>query len=718
MTHGIYDENKKELRVQAFRDWEAFYNALVQEVMRRGGGDEIKVRESLYRHFNNPTPQSFNDALGKEEELDALAQEVSQDPSPEFGKKVRSVKEPSGPSFLDVAQYVVCQSDMWASVFKTCDRYNVPGERLAHALLFDSDIVRAVIDDLESLATSDKTRQQVKIPPNISLAITFDSYQNDMGEAPFLMKREAVFLHGFYLTSCLVRLTNNNLYVVKQRIEGREKWNTMERKALVDIIDLRVDVGEVIDGKVKTRAMRLGDFLNEPNITQAILQFDRETFYRDDPHLFSMWRGHIHERLSPEDLAANIDIIAPFLDFVLNVICAGDRYYFRYEMMKNAWVLQNPDKHPRSATVLIGDKGVGKNTYTDILCDLWGLEWSCPNMSSIAALLDDKSKSIIHMKKLIVCNELTADDEKAGKKANWDMMKTRISDDNQLVRDFHKGFPSTPIESFAYYIFLSNHRNSIPIETGERRYFCLEVSSDRKGDGEFFTLMKETLRKHTPLFFPTLLTYFLEMDVSSFDPNASPPETPLMREMQETAMSLPEQFITDSWWWRNGIPKRFADGIVWVRGGDEGWDLFNRWKQEKQIDEERGACSRNQFVSKVAEKVQVKKSSWRYWRPYDPMLKGWLKAETESYIRSGRWCGGSDAAVDWDVIWLAYATYMNTHLREALSEAEFMEVAAPWVIVDTRNKRKCIRANKELMFELRFDRRQQEEPEEDHDDEE
>jgi hypothetical protein len=332
--------------------------------------------------------------------------------------------------------------------------------------------------------------------------------------------------------------------------------------------------------------MKFSHFLTERHeISQCLKKYEKVDFTNQASNrVFPTFQGFPHKQLQTIDL----ELIQPFLEHVKNIICDSDEKLYEIEMMKNAWIFQNPQQHMNWATVLVGQQGTGKNFYTNVLCQLWGEKYSDPNVNSIMQIVDEKTcLSIIENKKIIVCNELSSGMTKAGKNVNWDVVKSRITDDYIRCRKMYADYAMNPTKNLCNYFFCTNNRDSIKIEDGDRRYFCLEVSNCRKQDIEYFSKLLETFQHEG--FYSNLLTYLLQLDCTELNTQI-PVMTQLKREMIESNLSYAEQFI-----------RRWNLGIDWVSGTTV-WNKFIEWLELKSIDA-KFAGAYNKFYDKISQWV-------------------------------------------------------------------------------------------------------------------
>jgi hypothetical protein len=245
--------------------------------------------------------------------------------------------------------------------------------------------------------------------------------------------------------------------------------------------------------------------------------------------------------------------------------------------MKDAWIFQHPQEKMKWATVLISDKGSGKNLNTDTLCNLWGRRWSSPNVTSAGDITGDKCLRVLHNKKIVVCNELSSATSATGKKFNWDPIKARMTEPRLLVREMYKDYDPRGVTNVSNFFFVSNHLDAMKIEAGDRRFFVLEVSPERIGDHEYFSRLFELVA--TEDFKSALLAYFLGLDTKELDTQL-PPETELKQSLIKYSEPYPLVFIKNEMWWnlsdKGPLPVPF----------DHLWKSYLRWGDRRGLGQD------------------------------------------------------------------------------------------------------------------------------------
>jgi hypothetical protein len=197
--------------------------------------------------------------------------------------------------------------------------------------------------------------------------------------------------HYEWLTSIVAICTNSGAYIVKKRISGKTVWNVIDRNGLDKLLEKIADI--VSSGRMKQ--MKGFQSLDTPVINNALRRYYNVEFHSlDTAHVFNLWRKHEFE-VFLDDVAINMDLLKPWFEHLENVICNHNPDYYRLLLLKDAWMFQHPNEHLEWATVLMGAQRAGKNRYTDLLCDLWGKNWTQPNVTDMSVITDDKHRKTV-----------------------------------------------------------------------------------------------------------------------------------------------------------------------------------------------------------------------------------------------------------------------------------------------------------------------------------
>lgn len=190
------------------------------------------------------------------------------------------------------------------------------------------------------------------------------------------------------------------------------------------------------------------------------------------------------------------------------ILCMGDKIKFNFLMGCIAHVIQNPADKIGIALVLQSEQqGTGKNRFTDFLMQVFGIGL-CSKASKIEDLVSTFNSHLMG-KLLVIADEVA---NFAGYKVA-DQLKAAITEKWRSING--KGRDAFLLESCEWYILTSNSRISVRTDEGDRRYFVLEVSPQRKGDSEYFTNLSAVI--DSPQCQQDFLNYMGSYDLSSWD---------------------------------------------------------------------------------------------------------------------------------------------------------------------------------------------------------
>ena len=260
------------------------------------------------------------------------------------------------------------------------------------------------------------------------------------------------------------------------------------------------------------------------------IKFATMKFFSYDPSIFSFFKGFPYRMLDEFDM----ELINPFIVHVFKIICNSNAAFYNYVMKWIAYVIQNLTGKTGTAIVLTGAHGAGKNTFTDQICKLLG-DYANENTKSDSIF--GTFNGALFNKKLLVCNEMQSFEN--SKKLNYDLLKTLITENTMDINLKHKD--EIHVENICNFIFLSNHFAPIKIEKGDRRFVVIRVSPMVRNSKQYFEPLYATF---TPEFYKHLFTFFLQMDITGWDPR----EIPASEEkevIQEISKSIYELFIQE-----------------------------------------------------------------------------------------------------------------------------------------------------------------------------
>ena len=256
-------------------------------------------------------------------------------------------------------------------------------------------------------------------------------------------------------------------------------------------------------------------------------------FNSKDEKVMSIFHGFKYAILEK----LNIEVIDAFLKLIKEVIANNDFEVYMYILNWISFIVQNPGVKTETALILKGLQGVGKNTFTDVLCEMMS-GYSVSNITEISELTGNFN-SVIESKMLLVLNELKNAGE--DRLANFNALKSIITD--KVIRINEKNQPRRTSENVANFIFCTNNAFPVKIEMGDRRYVVLSCNGVHKNDFEYWESLNKSF---TAEFYSHLLTFFMKRDISKFNPRVIP-ITEAKKDLIEASRSPLDVWICDKY---------------------------------------------------------------------------------------------------------------------------------------------------------------------------
>lgn len=273
---------------------------------------------------------------------------------------------------------------------------------------------------------------------------------------------------------------------------------------------------------------------------------------------YNLWQGW---KINGES-DASCDL---FLDHLFDVICNGDRLQYDWLLGWMAHMIQRPEQKPRSAIVLRGQKGAGKDIVAVYLSRLMARS-AYLNTSDQEAVWGHfngaiANKLFIHLEEAFFSGDHRADSR----------IKNLITAETQTINEKHA--PVFTVDSFHRLFITSNELRVVNSTEGERRYFISEVSAHRCGNKRYFDALIDEMNGDGPAaLMHTLRSY----DLTAWSPR--PPATEALIE------SIASNLTGVSAWMHDSIETgRIAGADGWHDWPDEPIDTtslrdaFDAW---------------------------------------------------------------------------------------------------------------------------------------------
>lgn len=252
-------------------------------------------------------------------------------------------------------------------------------------------------------------------------------------------------------------------------------------------------------------------------------------FYADG--IVSIFQGYKYNIIDKENV--KMELIDPFLAFIREVIADNDDNVYDYVINWVSFILQHPGVKTETAIVLKGSQGTGKNTFTNVICELMS-GYSCKNITDMQAITG-QFNTIIENKMMLVLNEVkNAGDDRM---ANFDTLKSVLSDDSIVINA--KGLDHRDADNVANIIMCTNNDYPVKVELTDRRYCILRVNGDHVGDFKYFERLHSLF---TNEFYDHLLSYFIHHDIKGFN-TRNIPETEARHALRDVNITSFDEWI-------------------------------------------------------------------------------------------------------------------------------------------------------------------------------
>lgn len=224
----------------------------------------------------------------------------------------------------------------------------------------------------------------------------------------------------------------------------------------------------------------------------------------------------------------------------------------RERRLLQAWasyVVQNPGLRSNWAVVMQGPPGVGKSMLGDVLRSAVGIE----NVKTIDAhLLGGQFNAWAEGSRVGIIEELRLQGERGSAHAIANSIKTYVTNDSVVIH--RKGKDPVEAPNVTNYIAFTNHKDALPLEVDDRRYYVLFTAPQTRKD------VLDIMKKH-PTLFADLAWYCRECPESisallhavtpqqwtaEFEPKGHAPHTQYKVHMELDAMPDAEFLLRDA----------------------------------------------------------------------------------------------------------------------------------------------------------------------------
>jgi 5S rRNA maturation endonuclease (ribonuclease M5) len=187
-----------------------------------------------------------------------------------------------------------------------------------------------------------------------------------------------------------------------------------------------------------------------------------------------------------------------WLNFVKEVICAGNQVYYTYVLDWLSDMFQNPDKATAISLVIYGkEQGTGKNSFVDMIRNIIGEKHS----ATVQDINDVSTwNGVLEGKLLIQFDESIYG--KSGKETS--ALKRIIGNDKIMIREKYK--PQYETKNSIRFIITSNSDTPVGMEKDNRRFFPL------KPDPKYIDEKAKRPTKEGEVFYKNMRSEILDQD--------------------------------------------------------------------------------------------------------------------------------------------------------------------------------------------------------------
>lgn len=193
-----------------------------------------------------------------------------------------------------------------------------------------------------------------------------------------------------------------------------------------------------------------------------------------------------------------------------------------------AYPLQNPGAKLRTAIIMHGDEGAGKNMLFDTMVAIYGKYGAVVGQDE----LEDKFNDWRSCKLFVVGDEVSS---RAELVHNKNRLKSLITSGTVQINP--KNLPRREEKNHMNIVFLSNELQPLALDNSDRRY--LVVYTPRAREREFYQALGKWLDEGGVASF---YHYLLNYPIKDFDPSAPAPWTQAKQNLIDLNRKSPEEF--------------------------------------------------------------------------------------------------------------------------------------------------------------------------------
>lgn len=297
--------------------------------------------------------------------------------------------------------------------------------------------------------------------------------------------------------------------------------------------------------------------------------------------MVNQWRGFATK---PSEQRITYEEIAPFHDYVVQIIADGDEDVAHWVFSWIADMLQRPAEKPGTALVLVGVQGAGKTFLGEhIIAKIIGPSHSA-QINNVSRLTNQFNTTIDN-KVFVQCDEAVHNYQKDVSSR----LKSIITDGSLIIEP--KGVNAYQKPNHIHLMFTSNEESAalfIDASPYERRFTVLKVSNKRAGDLKYWSDMHSWTAANLPKIMRWLLDFKYDKKAIS-----RPLKTDAKEDLQRVGMDAEVSWILS----------RMASGFLIGNRVHRHWfDCYNS-KTITQKDQDLDTIRRDEWPDYVMSSV-------------------------------------------------------------------------------------------------------------------
>ncbi len=279
---------------------------------------------------------------------------------------------------------------------------------------------------------------------------------------------------------------------------------------------------------------------------------------KEENGLLNLWSEEHQFEVVPKP--GDVSLI---LNHLKDVWCNGDEALFNWTLLWFADIIQNPERRPMTALLILGEQGTGKSIIFD---ELMAYILGRFRQFGKSAKRDDvvgRFNAELTGKLLWLSEESLF----AGDKSSMQILKDAITSPTVLVEK--KGMEKFPYPSYTRFVFTSNMMHALHLEESDRRFAVYRATNKYKQNIPYFEAMREWCENGGRQFWLDYLLKFKPEDVGlTWADLKKAPITEAKKEQILMSYDIADMFFLDLL--RNG---KITEGAQFLDGVNVSWPL-------------------------------------------------------------------------------------------------------------------------------------------------